>query len=92
MGDLKHAIRPHGTVAASATRDPRLLMLTHVRPREGSAPQVATLFRLAGEDAFQELKRVPHPEIHLHEIVPRLVDDTVIGFAKYADVRCEPVF
>jgi len=38
------------------------------------------------------LKRVPHPEIHLHEIVSGLVDDAVIGFAKDADMRCEPVF
>jgi hypothetical protein len=38
------------------------------------------------------LKRVAHAEIHLHEIVSGAVDDIIIGFAKYAHVRGEPVF
>jgi hypothetical protein len=79
-----------------------LPLFVHHRPRKrGNAPGVATPICLASEAALQgservefvpRLKRVSHPEIHLHEIVSGLVDDTIIGFAKYADVRCEPVF
>lgn len=38
------------------------------------------------------LERVANAPIYLHEIVSGAVDEVIIGFAKYADVRCKPVF
>jgi hypothetical protein len=63
-----------------------------------SLPEFQTTGRSREDDDEDEneapmaLERVAQAPIYLHEIVPGAVDEVVIGFAEYAEVRCEPVF